>query len=256
MWSSVSSVVTARTEALWGGAWLLCKSAKCAIAVRMIMKTLWLYLPPEKCVIVWLQHGRMQSRNETQGRRTDTDSVKIKFMVSLQWFPPCCSLQVWFRGRCCQAHQCSFSLFKSWQKLSVKAETFLELRGRSRSVSFAGFFFCLCLNPFSPVLSLSLFASLCLLLSVSSPSFHLFWCCLFSLSLCVCTHVSVQRGAPEMWLSLRSETSSIIKTAHYLPSSHIKIYLHTQGHNLIAHLHNNYGCFIGLVEPFRKPRIH
>ena len=35
-------------------------------------------------------------------------------------------------------------------------------------------------------------------------------------------------------------------TAHYLLCSHIKIYLYTRGHNLIAHLHNNYGYFIGL----------
>lgn len=37
----------------------------------------------------------------------------------------------------------------------------------------------------------------------------------------------------------------IIMTAHYPLCPHIKIYLSTRGHNLIPHLHNNYGSLYG-----------
>lgn len=52
--------------------------------MKMIMVAFWFYQTPEKHVSVRLQHRN--SSSVTRDRRTD-DNVKIKFMVSLQWFP-------------------------------------------------------------------------------------------------------------------------------------------------------------------------
>lgn len=59
---------------------------------------------------------------------------------------------------------------------------------------------------------------------------------------CMCVFI-LQHRALGMWFSVHFETAPIIMTAHYLACSPIKIYLYSRGHNLIAHLHNNYGSF-------------
>ena len=107
------------------------------------------------------------------------------------------------------------------------------------SFSFTAVLFCLCLNLFSPSISLCLSGQWKAVVSALRSLLAL----LFSFSFYPFMAQRDKRAALWMWLPYLYD-----RYLYDLSRPNIKSYLHTRGHNLIAHIHNNYGYFTGLFS--------
>lgn len=99
--------------------------------------------------------GYKCSKSGTQDRRTDTDSVKIKFMLSLQWFPLAVA-HVFDLDAVAAKYTSPPSLSLVMADVVCESQDIPGVGWQHFSISFTAFSFWLCLNSFSPFISLCL----------------------------------------------------------------------------------------------------